>query len=224
MGEPMIPPCGFESLRALMDHLTAGGPAIVAIFTLSVLAVGISGWKIWRFLLMGVWRSVPTAALESWASGNANEALELSSRRNSLRYRFAHTTMQLVRTGDLREEDAREETLADARDILQNAASGLRALELIATIAPLVGLLGTVLGMIAAFQALQESGNQADPSVLAGGIWEALLTTAAGMAVAIPSMAALTWFEGTVERLRHDLERMGIRIHSRQRSSLEQVA
>jgi biopolymer transport protein ExbB len=64
-------------------------------------------------------------------------------------------------------------------------------LELISTIAPLLGLLGTVLGMIAAFQALQESGSRADPAILAGGIWEALLTTAAGMAVAIPASITL---------------------------------
>ena len=49
--------------------------------------------------------------------------------------------------------------------------------------------------MIAAFQALQEAGAQADPATLAGGIWEALLTTAMGMAVAIPASMALTWFD-----------------------------
>ena len=93
--------------------------------------------------------------------------------------------------------------------------SGLRALELIATIAPLLGLFGTVLGMIAAFQELQASGSRADPSALAGGIWEALLTTAAGMAVAIPASAALTWFESIADRLRHDLEDIATRIFVR---------
>ena len=85
-------------------------------------------------------------------------------------------------------------------------------LELISTIAPLLGLLGTVLGMIAAFQALQESGSRADPAILAGGIWEALLTTAAGMAVAIPASITLTWFESVVERVRHDLEDIAARV------------
>lgn len=85
-------------------------------------------------------------------------------------------------------------------------------LELVATIAPLLGLLGTVLGMIAAFQVLQGSGNQADPADLAGGIWVALLTTAAGMAVAIPAGIALSWFEGITDRLQADLEDLATRI------------
>ena len=85
-------------------------------------------------------------------------------------------------------------------------------MELISTIAPLIGLLGTVLGMIAAFQALQDSGNQADPAVLAGGIWEALLTTAAGMAVAIPASMALTWFESVADRVQADMEDAATRV------------
>jgi biopolymer transport protein ExbB len=102
-----------------------------------------------------------------------------------------------------------------ARNLIARARSGLRPLELIATIAPLLGLLGTVLGMIAAFQALQEAGNRADPATLAGGIWEALLTTAAGMAVAIPASMALTWFESVVDRLRLEMEDAATRIFLR---------
>ena len=61
-------------------------------------------------------------------------------------------------------------------------------------------------GMIASFQSLQAAGVRADAATLAGGIWEALLTTAAGMAVAIPAQIALVWFESIVDRLRHDME------------------
>ena len=77
-----------------------------------------------------------------------------------------------------------------------------RLLELIGLIAPLLGLLGTILGMITAFQALQESGQQADPTVLAGGIWEALLTTALGLIVAIPAIVAFNLIENRMEALR----------------------
>ena len=112
----------------------------------------------------------------------------------------------IVSIGQLSEDRAREETARVAKREIAQAGVGLRALELIATIAPLLGLLGTVLGMIAAFQALQQAGNRADPALLAGGIWEALLTTAAGMAVAIPASAALTWFEAVIDRIRRDVE------------------
>ena len=112
----------------------------------------------------------------------------------------------------LPEDRAREETARVAKREIANAGGGLRALELIATIAPLLGLLGTVLGMISAFQALQQAGSQADPALLAGGIWEALLTTAAGMAVAIPASAALTWFEAVIDRIRRDVEDAATRL------------
>jgi len=69
--------------------------------------------------------------------------------------------------------------------------------------------------MIAAFQALQDSGSRADPAALAGGIWEALLTTAAGMAVAIPAGVALVWFESLCDRLQGDMEDTATRIFTR---------
>ncbi|MEL6601514.1 MAG: MotA/TolQ/ExbB proton channel family protein, partial [Pseudomonadota bacterium] len=63
----------------------------------------------------------------------------------------------------LSDADARDETSRVARNLLAEARTGLRALELIATVAPLIGLLGTVLGMIEAFQALETTGTRADP-------------------------------------------------------------
>jgi biopolymer transport protein ExbB len=109
-------------------------------------------------------------------------------------------------------DGAEAETARIARGLLAQARAGLRGLELASTIGPLLGLLGTVTGMIAAFQALQDAGSRADPSTLAGGMWEALLTTAAGMAVAIPAQVALTWFESIVDDLRHDMEDAATRI------------
>ena len=112
-------------------------------------------------------------------------------------------------------DGAREETTRIARALLAELRGGLRPLDLIVTIAPLLGLLGTVLGMIAAFQALQDAGGQTDPATLAGGIWEALLTTAAGMAVAIPAAAALTWFDSIADRLQAEMESYATRIFTR---------
>ncbi|TMV56358.1 MotA/TolQ/ExbB proton channel family protein, partial [Thioclava sp. BHET1] len=118
---------------------------------------------------------------------------------------------------ELDEAAAQAETERVARALLAETKTGLRPLELIATIAPLLGLLGTVMGMISAFQQLQQAGNHADPGTLAGGIWEALLTTAAGMAVAIPASVALTWFESISDRLRLEMEDAATRIFARAR-------
>ncbi|MBK1702906.1 MotA/TolQ/ExbB proton channel family protein, partial [Thiococcus pfennigii] len=100
----------------------------------------------------------------------------------------------------------REEVLREAAAQQKRLASHARGLDVIATLAPLLGLLGTVLGMIDAFRELEAAGGRADPALLAGGIWEALLTTAAGLAIAIPAAAAVHWIESVVEGIRHDAE------------------
>lgn len=200
------------------DFLGKGGMAIWAIAALSVVTLAIILWKLWRYSRTGVWRRARAeAAVERWRTYRDDEALEIAATGRGLRARLAATAISHAAAPEWREEEAREETVRFAKHLLAEARSGLRALELIATIAPLLGLLGTVLGMIAAFQQLQTAGTRADPSALAGGIWEALLTTAAGMAVAIPAAAALTWFESVVDRLRHDLEDIATRVFARPR-------
>lgn len=77
----------------------------------------------------------------------------------------------------------------------------LRGLATIGNITPLIGLLGTVVGMIKAFAKIQELGGRVNASVLAGGIWEALLTTAAGLTVAIPTLVAYHYFEGKIDNM-----------------------
>ena len=91
---------------------------------------------------------------------------------------------------------------AEAEARFARLESGFRLLDSVAQLAPLLGLFGTVLGMISAFQALQEAGAQVDPSILAGGIWVALLTTAVGLAVAMPTALILSWFESRMDRER----------------------
>jgi len=75
----------------------------------------------------------------------------------------------------------------------------IRLLELIAMISPLLGLLGTVLGMIQSFQELEMAEGAANASVLAGGIWQALLTTAAGLLVAIPAAVGASLLSARIE-------------------------
>lgn len=76
----------------------------------------------------------------------------------------------------------------------------LRILAIIAQISPLLGLLGTVLGMVSAFQGVESSSFSVNPSMLAGGIWEALLTTVFGIAVAIPTAVTYHLYEGIIDR------------------------
>lgn len=82
---------------------------------------------------------------------------------------------------------------------LRRLEKNIRTLGIIAHVTPLLGLLGTVTGMIRAFMKIQSLGGQVDASVLAGGIWEALITTAFGLAVAIPAMIAYHYFDERIE-------------------------
>lgn len=85
----------------------------------------------------------------------------------------------------------------------------INALAAIAQIAPLLGLLGTLLGMIRTFWMFNQGGDFATPAALAGGMWEALLTAAAGLAVAIPTHVARHFLNGRVRALVHDMEWVG---------------
>ncbi len=85
----------------------------------------------------------------------------------------------------------------------------ISALAAIAQIAPLFGLLGTLLGMIKTFWLFNQGGNYATPVVLAGGMWEALLTAAAGLAVAIPAHLGRHFLTGRVRLLVQDMEWAG---------------
>ncbi|MDI1247333.1 MAG: MotA/TolQ/ExbB proton channel family protein [Lacunisphaera sp.] len=85
----------------------------------------------------------------------------------------------------------------------------ISALAAIAQIAPLFGLLGTLLGMIKTFWLFNQGGNYATPAVLAGGMWEALLTAAAGLVVAIPAHLGRHFLTGRVRLLVQDMEWAG---------------
>lgn len=198
-------------IDVLFGALGRGGPVLWLIAGLSVVTLTVILWKLWPMMRLGLWGGARSeAAVALWQAGDRDAAMATLAQARSVRASLAHAAMEAL--GRLPEEAAREEITRRAKRMLAEARSGLRALELIMTIAPLLGLLGTVLGMIDAFQTLQESGAQADPADLAGGIWEALLTTAAGMAVAIPAGIALSWFEAQAERLQGDLEDLAARI------------
>ena len=197
----------------LIAMIRDGGWTMWLIAALSVVTLAVVLWKLWSLWRLGMWGgSHSRRALELWAEGRRHDALAEVRGRPSARARVAQAAIGTSLDPAIDDKTAREETGRVARQTLYRAREGLRALELISTIAPLLGLLGTVLGMIAAFQVLQESGNRADPSALAGGIWEALLTTAAGMSVAIPAGIALSWFESLADRLQADLEDLATRI------------
>lgn len=104
------------------------------------------------------------------------------------------------------QEAAAQATEARARQELLNLQGGLSALEVIITIAPLLGLLGTVSGLVTVFSGLGNSAEETDTKGVAKGIAEALNTTIAGLAIAIPAVVAHGYFQRKIERLASRME------------------
>ena len=190
----------------LQDALNVGGPALWVIFGISVVLLTVGLWKFWDLIKLGAWnKKQADEMLKLWLE-NKIEPSDINPR--NIRAKILGQTILAISNQNYNNDMVREECVRLANKNLNEARRGLRIIDLIITIAPLVGLLGTVLGMIEAFQALQDSGAQADPSALAGGIWEALLTTAAGMGIAIPASILLSWYDSVVSNIQSDIENL----------------
>ncbi|MCH5377474.1 MAG: MotA/TolQ/ExbB proton channel family protein [Planctomycetes bacterium] len=106
-----------------------------------------------------------------------------------------------------------EQAIIDAGERVTNDLRRyLRVLNGVSTISPLLGLLGTVLGMIRAFNAIATADAMGNPEMLAGGISQALITTAAGLSVAIPALIAYLYFAGRVDQLIMTLDGLGQKV------------
>lgn len=183
-----------QARDALVAFIDLGGWVVALLIGLSVLSGAVVLWKLVQFYAAGVGRHAPLlAALAASDAGQQARALALAE--------AAQSHLGPVLALALEARDARDRLYALAETRLARLEGGFRLLDAVAQTAPLLGLFGTVLGMIAAFRAMQEAGQSVDPSVLAGGIWVALMTTAAGLAVAMPLTAILSWFEG---RMAHE--------------------
>ncbi len=203
----------------------AGGPAMWLLALLSVLSLATLLAKAVQFLRSRP-ASTPAAdrALAALAQGNRSDAEAALSTASTPTDRVIARALDLARPG-VSAAGWQEEVLRVARAELEALRGGLRLLEVTGTLAPLIGLLGTVFGMINAFQAMQAAGSQVDPALLSGGIWEALVTTAAGLVVAIPALAAFHWCDRTIEQGRHIMEdrlaRLRVQLNGRFASASE---
>lgn len=194
-------------LERFQELLAVGGPVMAVIAALSVLAFGVLLFKLLQFgyLRVGA-RAAIDRALAAWRSGNGDQALALLAGSRNPAARTLHRAIQGKLSDRLDRQDLEREVTRHANAQIVHLRSYLGLLELIATLAPLLGLLGTVLGMIEAFQALEAAGSRVNPALLSGGIWTALLTTAAGLTVAIPAAAAHKLLEAAVERVADTME------------------
>ena len=192
------------SVQAMMSNMQKlfelGGPVVAILAGLSIIALAMILLKIWQFGRLGVGKSADlSAALAAWENGDQHDARRRAEAVRGPAAMLLACAMRALALGTP-EGAVREDAQRLAARELASFRTYLRPLDVISQTAPLLGLFGTVLGMIEAFRQLQSAGSQVDPSTLAGGIWVALLTTAVGLAVAMPVSMAVSWFEARIAR------------------------
>lgn len=185
--------------EALAGLLELGGPVVALLLAMSLVGLALVLVKLWQFQRAGVGRHAEILAALDQIDGGA-QALALRTAATARSHLAELATLAMSAEAQGGSEALRARLSGQAEAAVMRLRGGLRLLDSIAQVAPLLGLFGTVLGMITAFQSLQEAGAAVDPSALAGGIWVALLTTAVGLGVAMPASLALTWFDSRIER------------------------
>lgn len=187
-------------LDNVIEFFVIGGPVTIILIFMSIVALSIITLKFWQFKRLHLKHKQPiNDAIQLYQTGNIQNAQKYIVKAQQPAAKVVFTAISGLQKRDADINSVREEVTRVASAELQYLKSYLKPLEVIAALSPLLGLLGTVLGMIEAFQQLASAGNQVDPSVLSGGIWQALLTTAVGLSVAIPVVTALNWLERRVE-------------------------
>lgn len=198
------------------ELLAMGGPvmAILLVFSVIGLATALYALVISLFQAPRASGSV-YRAVSQWCDGDPHAAQRsLQAMRNPLAGLLAFVMKQ--RLAGESEANLRDEVARRAQRLLMPFESPLKILEVIAALAPLLGLLGTVMGMMTAFDAMASAEGQANPSELSGGIYEALSTTATGLAIAIPFAAVAAWMEFWLRRAQQRINDLLVRVFRRE--------
>ncbi len=194
----------------LFDQLVAGGTGIVVIAGLSVLALAVCLERLWRFRgpliapqglvdrLLPLWQSSDHAGLQAALTADRSVLARIAA--FVLQHRHAGTSAVSARAGDM------------ASLALRQHQHKAYPLAVVATVAPIVGLLGTVIGMIESFHVIAYAGGMGDPALLAGGISKALVNTAAGLAVALPALGMHHFFKNRLVAVGLELEHQANRL------------
>src|SRR5262245_8005978 len=201
---PIAPGAGKATLASLYELILAGGPMMVPIGLCSIVALG---FLVERLTAMTPARLVPASFKEGLAAALAlgdKKALEYCDQRPKVAIARVFAAA-LRRWSEPRAEVERAAEAAGGREI-GLLTRRLRAFAVVTTISPLLGLLGTVIGIMQAFQVLSLTKGMGKPEMLAGGISQALVTTAAGLCVAIPAQVIYYWLRARVDRFAGSVE------------------
>jgi len=183
------------------DILIAGGPVLAGMLVLSVYCMALI-WERWKFFARATngYRDFLSRVRAAAAAGKLQDAAALAKSHKGL----AASVVLATLTGPTHREErqrAAERAIGRAASELEH---GMGTLGTIASVAPFIGLFGTVVGVMRAFHDLAAAAG-AGPGLVAVGISEALVTTAAGLLVAIPAVAAFNHFNTRIARFQEEL-------------------
>lgn len=192
-----------ETVVKIIDLFQKGGPVMYPILACSIIALAII---LERFVNLRKTKIIPTDFLrrlrQHWYRGEAEMAITICEGYDVPISRVLKAGLVRHAHGFPEMEKAIEGAGAHEASLL---SANLRMLGAVANIAPMFGFLGTVTGMIRAFNAIALHGT-GNPGIVAGGIAEALITTAAGLFVGIPTLAFYHFFRGRVDRFIYEME------------------
>ena len=188
-----------------------------ALGLLSLAGTTVALFKIIQFARLGVGRvKRAEEILDAWLGGRPDEAMRAAATRDCVLARVLQGVLSALRARP--SDTAYAEELGRQSALIELAAmtARMRVLEMVIQAGPMLGLLGTVIGMIQAFSTLSEAGGAADPAQLAAGIWTSLTTTATGLAIALAAYFVANWLEALIERERITMETLiSAAIHGR---------
>jgi len=193
----------------MVDIVKAGGWLMAPIILCAIVAMGIVLERYWTLQLKRVIPEDLTAKVWAWVQRDALD-------HNRIQTLHQGSPLGQILAAGLINRDRERAVMKDSiedtgRHVVHELERYLDALGTIAAITPLLGLLGTVIGMVKVFTAITTHGV-GDPTVLAGGIAEALITTGAGLSVAIPALIGYRYYRNRVDGLVVDMEKEAIKL------------
>lgn len=185
-------------MESMFEMLSKGGVLVIPIIFCSVLALAVFFERLIRFAVLSRHgKDIEFKVSEELDKKGADAAIKTALSSASPMGRVLCRGLEVM---DQDRETLETVLIHAVEEEMRRLSAYLQTLATIVNITPILGLLGTVLGMIKAFMVIQEAGGRVDASLLAGGIWEAMLTTALGLAVALPAMIMHSYLVARLER------------------------
>lgn len=195
------------------DLFEKAGVVMYILAMVSIYALGVVFYKAYQFASCQIFRKdYVEPAMQAIKAAEYHKVETALGQLQTPISRVMLVALHCVRNRDMTQQSREAEVARVGSAEVRYLEQHLRGLEMVANVGPLLGLLGTVGGMVTTFSRLEEAGSRVDPSLLAGGIWEALLTTIGGLIVGISALAAHYAIDSVVERTRATMLDLAVRI------------